>query len=79
MIDYMRMQTYINWELCLADGSEVENKNLKKGAIVLLHTIHYETVEALDQLIPALKAKGYELVTVSELLHEKKHRFRCQC
>ncbi|MCI8277641.1 MAG: glycosyltransferase [Clostridia bacterium] len=30
MIDYMRMQTYINWELCLADGSEVENKNLKK-------------------------------------------------
>lgn len=79
----------IQWSIDSQDWTEInreticknvlENKNLKKGAIVLLHTIHYETVEALDQLIPALKAKGYELVTVSELLHEKKHRFRCQC
>ena len=25
LINYIRMQTYINWELCLADGSETEN------------------------------------------------------
>ena len=25
LINYIRMQTYINWELCLADGSEKEN------------------------------------------------------
>ena len=30
LVEYMRLQTYINWELCLADGSKVENKNLKK-------------------------------------------------
>lgn len=30
LVEYMRLQTYINWELCLADGSEVENKELKK-------------------------------------------------
>ncbi len=45
------------------------SKKLKMGAIVLLHTTHYETVEALDQLIPALKAKGFQLVRVSDLFH----------
>lgn len=47
------------------------SKKLKRGAIVLLHTTHYETVEALDLLIPALKRKGYELVRVSDLIHKK--------
>lgn len=45
------------------------SKKLKRGAIVLLHTTHYETVEALDQLIPALKAKEFQLVRVSDLIH----------
>jgi peptidoglycan/xylan/chitin deacetylase (PgdA/CDA1 family) len=38
------------------------------GSIILLHDIHEETVKALPLLIDLLQAKGYELVTVSELL-----------
>lgn len=48
----------------------MESKNLKKGAIVLLHTTHSQTIEALDLLIPALHKKGYQLVTVSDLLFD---------
>ena len=38
------------------------------GSIILLHDIHESTVRALPLLIDLLQAKGYELVTVSELL-----------
>lgn len=37
------------------------------GDIVLMHDIHEPTMEAAIQLIPKLKKKGFELVTVSEL------------
>lgn len=30
LIESLKKQTYINWELCLADGSETKNENLKK-------------------------------------------------
>lgn len=30
LVDSLILQTYSNWELCLADGSEKENKELKK-------------------------------------------------
>ena len=29
-LDSIKAQTYTNWELCLADGSQEENKELKK-------------------------------------------------
>lgn len=71
----------IQWSISSQDWSGIDarticrnvlkNEKLTKGAIVLLHTTHYETVKAVDQLIPALKAKGYQLVTVSDLLYEK--------
>ena len=38
------------------------------GAIVLLHDIHPTTVEAMYRVIPSLIAKGFDLVTTSELL-----------
>ena len=38
------------------------------GTIVLLHDIHRTTAEAMEQVIPRLIEKGYQLVTVSELL-----------
>lgn len=38
------------------------------GSIVLMHTTGKHTAEALDLMIPALKAGGYQLVKVSELL-----------
>lgn len=37
------------------------------GAIVLMHDLHLSTANAADTIIKDLKAKGYQLVTVSEL------------
>ena len=39
------------------------------GAIVVLHDIHTTTATAMDRVIPDLVARGYQIVTVSELLH----------
>lgn len=52
----------------------LESKKLKRGAIVLMHTNHYNTVEALDQLIPVLKRKGYQLVRVSDMLVKNRNK-----
>jgi hypothetical protein len=43
--------------------------NAKDGEIILLHDMKWNinTVEALKTIIPELKARGFEMVTVSEL------------
>lgn len=41
--------------------------NVKDGDIVLMHDIHKPTKEAALYLIPELKKRGYQLVTVQEL------------
>lgn len=41
------------------------------GAIVLMHELYAETTEALDCMLPKLKAEGYQMVTVKELLEAK--------
>ena len=41
--------------------------NVSDGDIILMHDIHKESVAAALKLIPELKKKGFELVTVSEL------------
>lgn len=46
-------------------------KHAKDGDIVLMHDIHVPTVAAVEQVLPKLKAKGYEVCTVSELLEAK--------
>lgn len=43
-------------------------KGLHRGAIILLHDNHPTTVAAVPRILRAAKAKGYTLVTVSELL-----------
>ena len=45
-------------------------KNVRPGSIILLHDGKYpsSTPEALYFIIDSLKARGYEFVTVSELL-----------
>lgn len=43
----------------------------RDGKIVLMHDIHTCTVEAVEVLIPKLKEKGYQIVTVRELLYYK--------
>ena len=46
-------------------------KNTKDGSIILLHDIHKTSVDAALKAIPALQARGYEVVTVSELFRRK--------
>lgn len=40
---------------------------LQSGAIVLFHDGSYHTVEAVQRLLPLLKEKGYQVVSVSKL------------
>ena len=40
---------------------------VKDGDIVLMHSIYRQSAEAAELIIPALKERGYQLVTVSEL------------
>ncbi len=48
-------------------------RQVKDGDIILLHDAqgNSKTVEALDTIIPELKAQGYEFVTVSQLFEIK--------
>lgn len=41
---------------------------IKPGSVVLLHDTYSSTVDVVEQFIPVLKANGYHLVTVSQLL-----------
>jgi peptidoglycan/xylan/chitin deacetylase (PgdA/CDA1 family) len=41
--------------------------NVKDGDIIIMHDIYKSSAEAVSRIIPELKRKGYQLVTVSEL------------
>ena len=43
-------------------------KDVGDGHIILCHDLHKSTVDAMEKVVPALIEKGYQLVTVSELL-----------
>ncbi len=47
--------------------------NVYDGAIILLHEVYPESLEAAKILIPELKEMGYELVTVSNLAKYKNY------
>ncbi len=42
-------------------------KNVKNGSIVLMHDVHQPTLQAMRTVIPELAARGYQMVTLSEL------------
>ena len=44
---------------------------VKDGDIILMHDLQSSTADACEILIPELKKRGYQLVTVSELLASK--------
>ena len=44
---------------------------IKPGSVVLLHDSYSSTVDLVQQFIPVLKANGYHLVTVSQLLGDR--------
>lgn len=44
---------------------------IKPGSVVLLHDSYSSTVDLVHQFVPVLKANGYHLVTVSELVGDR--------
>lgn len=59
----------LDWKV--RNSAHVESeilKGAKPGSIILSHDIHATTVAAMAETIDALKAKGFQFVTVSELI-----------
>ena len=44
---------------------------VRDGGIVLMHSIYTQTADAVEKIVPALKKKGFQFVTVSELYRYK--------
>ena len=44
---------------------------IKPGSVVLFHDTYSSTVDLVEQFVPVLKANGYHLVTVSDLLGQR--------
>lgn len=51
--------------------ASVKKENLRDGDIILLHDLYPATADAIEKIIPYLQKKGYELMTVSELMAGK--------
>lgn len=62
----------LDWKTRNADStvSSILN-NVKDGSIVLMHDLYSQSAEAAVRVIPELIARGYKLVTVSELAQAK--------
>lgn len=48
-----------------------EKLKAEDGDIILMHDIHAETIEACRTIIPELKARGFQLVTMEEMFAAK--------
>jgi hypothetical protein len=58
-----------DWKI--RNASHVSNhilQNTKSGSIVLAHDIHPSTIDAMPAVLDGLLSKGYQFVTVSELI-----------
>lgn len=59
----------LDWQgLSAAEINDRILPNIRSGDIVLLHNNGAHTAEAIKTLIPAIKAKGYQIVPVGKLL-----------
>ena len=71
----------IQWDVDSLDYKDLSVEDIKKsvipkvqnGSIVLFHTDTLCTAKALPSIIKELKEKGYELVTVSELIYKENY------
>lgn len=63
----------LDWKDYGADNivkTVLNHKNLKNGAIILMHNGAKYTKDALERVIVGLKEMGYEIVPVSELIYK---------
>ena len=68
----------INWDVDTLDWKSRNAKSIMKeihkiknfdGRVILMHSIYTSTADAVKILVPELKKKGYQFVTVSEMAH----------
>lgn len=60
-----------DWKWRNAAKVLAECNSAKDGDIILMHDLYPSTAQAVKQLVPRLKKKGYELVTVDEMFYYK--------
>lgn len=56
------------------DADTIYNRimsQVEDGSVIVLHDIHLTTAQAMERVIPSLIDKGFQLVTVSELLERR--------
>lgn len=69
----------INWNV---DSDDWRHRNVRSnvntvmsqatsGSIILMHDVHQESVDAVEEIVVKLKQKGYQFVTVTELIGEQ--------
>ena len=71
--------TYIMWSLDTLDWKKRNSNylvnyvldNVKDGDIILFHDSYNSTVKAIEELLPLLYSKGYQVMSVSELFKIK--------
>ncbi len=66
----------LDWKDYGADSivdTVLNHKNLKDGAIILMHNGAKYTKDALPRVISGLKEKGFEIVPVSELIYTENY------
>ncbi len=62
-----------DWQTLNAQTSYSTVMNqVKDGSVILLHDCYSQTAKAAKKIIPSLRKKGYQLVTVSELMKYRK-------
>ena len=71
--------TYIMWNMDTLDWKRRNSNyiinyvvnNVKDGDIILFHDSYNSTVEAIEELLPILYSKGFQVMSVSELFELK--------
>ena len=53
-----------------SEGTRIIIENVEDGSIILMHDLYKSTVETVKEVLPILKEKGYEFVTVSDLFED---------
>ena len=70
---------WFNWALDTYDWKTRDSdtiykrimENAENGDIILMHDLYDTTVEAVERVVPELAEKGYQFVTVKELIDIK--------
>lgn len=61
-----------DWKSKNADSVVRHCKKAEDGDIILMHDLYSTTADAVERLVPYLKKKGIQLVTIDELFYYKK-------